>query len=358
MIKEYFNLVNLFFNRDMPTYIVFHVTLVCNSRCKMCFNWKNMNKNIRKNELTLEEINKLSKSFNKLLYVSLGGGEPFLRNDIDKIVQIFYKNNRTRIFQIATNCLQPKQTEKRVEEILKNCKDAVLKITLSLDGIGEDHDEIRGVKGNFEKFKETYKLLSALRRIYPNLELIVNSVYSKYTEKKAKDIYEWVKNNMDVDMHSFTYVRGETKEIDAKDVSIKNYNNLIKYVEKEYRKRKFRKGMFKKIFPVLSILTRRHILRELGGEKRQFKCLAGKRLLNIDSLGNVFVCEYLPTKLGNVRDYDYNIKRIINPKRIKKVLKYIKDKKCSCTWECAIKQSVVYDWKQWPTVLQEILRLK
>ena len=108
MLKDYLNLTNLFFNKGLPNYIVFHVTSVCNAKCKMCFNWKNLNNN-KKNELTLEEIDKLSKSLNGLIYVSLGGGEPFLRKDINDIAYIFYKNNNARIFQIATNCLQPRQ---------------------------------------------------------------------------------------------------------------------------------------------------------------------------------------------------------------------------------------------------------
>ncbi len=358
-MREYLNLWNLFFNKGLPTYIVFHITSICNARCKMCFNWRNMNKNKQKEELTLEEIDKFSKSLKNLIYVSLGGGEPFLRKDISDIVGIFYKNNNTRIFQMATNCLQPEKTKKQVEQKLKKYKKTIVKVTLSLDGIGKDHDSTRGVKGNFEKFKETYILLNELRKRYKNLEILVNTVYSKYTKNKVRDIYEWVKNNMNVDLHSFTYVRGDTKETDARDVSIKDYEKFIEYVESEYRKKNFRSGRFKKIFPVLSMLTRRHVLKELKGQKRTFKCLAGKRLLHIDPFGNVFACEYLPNeKLGNLRDYNYDVKKILKLKKTKKVLNMIKNKKCSCTWECAIKQSVVYDWKTWPTILRKILKLK
>ena len=124
-----------------------------------------MNKKKQKDELSLDEINRLSRSFNKLIYVSLGGGEPFLRKDISQIAYIFYKNNDARIFQIATNCLQPKQIAEQCELILRKCKRSILKITLSLDGIKKDHDSVRGVKGNFEKFIKTYNLLTKLRKV-------------------------------------------------------------------------------------------------------------------------------------------------------------------------------------------------
>ncbi|MFH1384197.1 MAG: radical SAM protein [Candidatus Omnitrophota bacterium] len=359
MTKKYLDLIKFFFNKGMPTYLVFHVTSMCDSKCRMCFNWKNLNRMAQQDELTLDEIEKTSKSFNKLFYVSIGGGEPFMRRDISDIVYVFYKNNNTRMFQIATNCLQSLHTAEQVELILKKCKGAILKITLSLDGIGEDHDYVRGVKGNFEKFLKTYELLNALKTKYEHLEIQVTTVYSKYTEEKAQDIYEWVKKNLNVDIHNFSYVRGETKEENAKDVSVKKYEKLIEYIEDEYRKRNFKRGLFKKLFTVFSMLTRRHVIRELKGRSRQFRCLGGRRLLQLGAYGEVFPCEYLPEKqLGNLRDYDYDITKILKSEKTKAALKFISDKKCSCTWECAIKQDIVYDCRTWPIVVREMLRLR
>ena len=47
----------------------------------------------------------------------------------------------------------------------------------------------------------------------------------------------------------------------------------------------------------------------------------------IDSFGNVFPCEMLDKKLGNLRDYDYDLKKILILDSTKEVLKYIKDRK-------------------------------
>lgn len=357
-INDYLKLGRiLFLNKGLPNYLVFHITSFCNARCKMCFAWKNLN--LPGEQLSLGEIDKISKSLNRLAYVSLGGGEPFLRKDISDIAYIFYKNNEARIFQIATNSLQPEQTYQQCKKILEQCPGAVLKITLSLDGLYQDHDEIRGVSGIFEKVLENYNLLNDLRKEHPNFEIQINTVYSSFTVGKEKKIYDWVKNNLNVDMHGFTYVRGNPKDPLAKNVSIDAYASLIKYIEEDYRQKGFRSGVFKKIFPVLSLFTRRHLLRELRGQERLFKCPAGKKLLHLNSFGEIFPCEYLPgMSLGNVRDFDYDVKKILATKKAKNTNQFIKDKKCSCTWECAIKQSIVYDWKKWPSLLKEILKLK
>src|SRR3990170_2938239 len=60
-------------NSGMPSYVIFHVTSLCNSRCITCFNWKNLNK---KDELKLDEIGKVSEKMEHIGYLTLGGGEP------------------------------------------------------------------------------------------------------------------------------------------------------------------------------------------------------------------------------------------------------------------------------------------
>ena len=91
-------------NKGMPNYVIFHVTSLCNSKCITCFNWKNLNK---KDELTLSEIEKVSGHMQHIEYLTLGGGEPFLRKDLPDICRIFYTNNGVGAFSIPTNALSP-----------------------------------------------------------------------------------------------------------------------------------------------------------------------------------------------------------------------------------------------------------
>ena len=69
-----------------PLHLTFFVTARCNAVCKHCFYHDSLNKKF--NELTLEEIDKFTKTMDPLLSLSITGGEPYIRDDIDKIVKI------------------------------------------------------------------------------------------------------------------------------------------------------------------------------------------------------------------------------------------------------------------------------
>ena len=116
------------------------------------------------------------------------------------------------------------------------------------------------------------------------------------------------------------------------------------------------KSAFKNIFPALSVLARKQVLKEVQNDgKRDFECFAGRSVLHIDAFGTVFACEYLPGKpLGKLRDYNYDIKAILKNAATKETMKHIKDKKCACTWECAIKSSMLYNVKKYPEIAREI----
>ena len=80
-------------NGDSPIYVILFVTERCNARCKHCFGSFSNNKQKIKEELTQEEIEKISKKAGNLLYLLPTGGEPFLREDLPHIINAFYKNN-------------------------------------------------------------------------------------------------------------------------------------------------------------------------------------------------------------------------------------------------------------------------
>ncbi len=68
----------------------------------MCFYSEYLNRE-NVNLVTLDEIEKISKSLPGLLHLILTGGEPFLRSDIEEIAGVFYKNSGTKSISIPTN---------------------------------------------------------------------------------------------------------------------------------------------------------------------------------------------------------------------------------------------------------------
>ncbi|GAH46129.1 unnamed protein product, partial [marine sediment metagenome] len=70
--------------------------------------------------------------------------------------------------------------EKTTREILDtiNRYDSNIPFTVkpSIDGIGEKHDEIRGLPGSFERLKETIKRLKQVENEYENFHLELGTV--------------------------------------------------------------------------------------------------------------------------------------------------------------------------------------
>ena len=64
--------------------------------------------------------------------------------------------------------------------------------------------------------------------------------------------------------------------------------------------------------------------------------------------GDIFPCELLNMKLGNIREAGYDIKKILKSEKAKSVVKWIRDNKCFCTFECAVQNSLAYNHQNFP----------
>ena len=63
-------------------------------------------------------------------------------------------------------------------------------------------------------------------------------------------------------------------------------------------------------------------------------------------------CEILEDKIGNLKNFNYNLKKILKSNESKKINKWIKDTKCKCTFECATAASIVWNPSNYPKILK------
>src|SRR5256885_10916713 len=155
----------------------------CNSRCLTCNIWKK-----REDELTIEEWDKVLASLGQApFWITISGGEPFIYSHIVDLAERAYQHCRPGIINIPTNGILHTIPEK-VDRIARSCPESQLIINLSLDGIGEDHDRIRGVPGNFKKLEERLEELLTLRKELPNLTVGIHSVVSVFNVDHLDDI--------------------------------------------------------------------------------------------------------------------------------------------------------------------------
>lgn len=134
-----------------PLIVGWELTLRCNLRCNHCGSSAG---SPRLNELTTEEALKLCDQFPELLVqeVDLTGGEPLLRKDWAKIAL------HLRDLGIATNVLTNGldlglNTVSRMKDVGIAC------VGISLDGLEETHDRIRGFPGSFERVLKSIQMI-------------------------------------------------------------------------------------------------------------------------------------------------------------------------------------------------------
>jgi radical SAM protein with 4Fe4S-binding SPASM domain len=125
-----------------PKTVIWDVTYACNLSCPHCLT--NSGRKGRRELDTKEAFHLIDVlSAAKILYLSLTGGEPFMRDDILELLA-YLAETGMRV-AIATNGfhISPKT--------IKGLRDLpVFQIQVSIDGIGEQHDRFRGRDGAFE----------------------------------------------------------------------------------------------------------------------------------------------------------------------------------------------------------------
>lgn len=335
-----------YFGFSTPSYVILFVTARCNMACKMCFYWENIEKANAKNELTLDEIIQTSKSFGQIINLAIGGGEPFIRTDLDLICKAFYDNAKARFFNIPTNGSFPEKIKNTVEKILLSCPNAQLVIELSLDGIGKEHDKIREHKGAFEKLLQTSQLLAELKKRHPLLHVKISSVFNSLNQDKVHELFTYVKENMQFDDYdiSLMHDRPAPKDTSTLDYIWQKFAKVLQEVETFTRKSQ--KSFFSKMLFTLRQLTNQDILRVAQGGRISSPCTAIRNLVVISETGEVFPCETLKEVIGQLRNNNYDIKKILRSERAQFINnKYKIRTECSCNWGCAIFNNKLYDPK-------------
>jgi radical SAM protein with 4Fe4S-binding SPASM domain len=126
-----------------PKTVIWEVTYACNLRCPHCLT-SSGSKNT--NELDTQDafrlIDRLAAA--KVLYLSLTGGEPFLRPDLIPILS-HIADTGMRVDLASNGYHIPSKVMRSLRDL------PVFQIQISIDGIGEEHDRFRGKPGAFQR---------------------------------------------------------------------------------------------------------------------------------------------------------------------------------------------------------------
>lgn len=343
-----------------PQYLIFFVTDRCNARCSMCFNPTPENVSAQK-ELTIDEIEKIAKGFKGLIQLTISGGEPFLREDLPLIIRAFVRESGARFVTLSTNAFMTERVLKSTEHILRENPTTMFNFCISVDEVGEKHDSIRGVIGGFERLMETYRGAVRLRERFPNMEIHTTTVLSSANAGRIVEVLEWIDENLDSEVPEVLLVRGSPRDPSSANVDLSIYENAARKIEQMCRKRISGADMKKKLITSLTSMMSDALVRSEREDRMVVKCPAGGKLAVLRSDGTVDPCEILETlvpqgvrprgldtfSIGNLRDVDYDIKKVAQSEKARLVRRFIGQKKCHCTFECAIFAGLIFGQKNW-----------
>lgn len=324
----------LFWKKNsLPVHFIFFVTNRCNARCPHCFYWESLGKSAE--ELTLDEIDKFSRTMHPLYHINLTGGEPFLRDDLDGIISKFYEHAGTKSFGIATNGYSPDRIRALTKDVLSKHHGLLLKINVSIDHLRERHDQIRGYPGLFDLAVSTVKELKNLKM--NNLTVSVNLTVTKDNQDDIEDIYMYIRDSICPDKILPVLIRSEPKDPELKNVSPEAYNRLMKLWQKDLREGKFSGysgGFLGGLIVARDLSMRQKNDNVLAGKEGRITCFAGVLTGVMYANGDVAPCEMLSDRLGNIRDFNYDFRKLWLSTRAQQFSKRIRNEKCSCTHEC------------------------
>ena len=193
------DLVNTFISAKVhairPTVLIYNCTWVCDAKCTMCNNWKWGD---RKSDMTLAQLEPVFDSpfWGAVENLNISGGEPTTRLDLPQMVEMFQRRlPRLRKIGINTTGLTPARAIPMLTRIVQFCAEheLLISIRVSLDGIGDVHDQVRAVKNGFDKASKTIEAMQALATQYKNFQFgIASTIFAKNLDD-AENILTWAR---------------------------------------------------------------------------------------------------------------------------------------------------------------------
>ena len=271
-----------------PYLMIWVVTRRCNARCQMCSIWHEKDSPFLAPEQIESAFAKNDLSFVRSL--TLTGGEPTLRNDLPELFMIALRHMpNLELAALATSGLNTRRTIDYVGEMLETLHSKPNKIyrfdvQISLDGVGEVHDQVRGIDGFFDNVQKTISGLHKLQERYPKLNLKFSSVLMPQNLPHVQELQEFAKSEALPIFFSPVVMSGEY------------YNNLhglidLKFSAKEHQQ--MAHDFFSELGDKDQTVYRYYyqdMAEMVQGAKRRRRCMMGYLGFVMEHTGNIYPC--------------------------------------------------------------------
>jgi len=278
-------------------------------------------------ELTIEEIGDFFEKNNRFSWIGITGGEPFLRTDLSQIIDIILnKCNRLCALHFATNGTLTDKIVNLIERINDKNKKIRLLFTISIDGPASLHDDIRGVKGTWEKAMETFlwiknSYLAEARIGFTLLHFNVGrfkdtffSIKEVYPDLKFDDITINIFQKSD-----FYYENQDMEDLNPEEVIVQ-IKEILMMDNNGFSINNFLRRMYLRLYPEY-----------LETKKSPLKCQALSSTCFLDPYGNLYPCAVYNKSLMNIK-LSSPLKLIWNSKRTRLLSNECANNLCPGCW--------------------------
>ncbi len=330
--------INNFKDLRYPHRFTYILTYRCQFKCRICNIWNKPSAE----EMTLEQIKKFFEKSNQFYWVNLSGGEIFLRSDLAEIIEVLFKNcKRLFLLDFPTNGFQTTVILDTVKRILNTYKLPKLLVTVSLDGPRQVHEQLRNVEGSWLRAVETFRQLRKLRsrrfEVFFGMTLQPENKFSfPQTIREVDKEIGAVKTR---DFHINLMQRSEHYYGNAEMAESQDTDGLWESFERIARLRDD--------FPLspVGLLERsyqRLSRKYLDKRVTPLPCQALSASFFMDPSGNVYPCSIYDKPLGNIADFDYDIRMLWDTEYRRRSRKEIRQGSCPQCWTpCEAYQSIL-----------------
>ena len=319
-----------------PVVLNMLVTSVCDMRCVHCFFTDQLDDKPRKKlQMTTANFEQVSETLNGTLPVLiLAGGEPFTRKDIPEIVRAFYENNKLESVYLMSNGGIQQRIMPDVQRILDECPNLNVTVALGIDGLKEDHENIRQKANSWDKAIDTARQLQAIKKEIPRLDVQTCTCFMNSNQDRIFEWYDFLRYELKPDKINFNYIRPPAAKPEELNIDLSRYQKLTRMIDDDSRRGVIsnhyagKGGFFK---AAIDIHMHEVIAKTEIEKKAQLQCHAGNTGGVIYDEGTVSSCENLDP-VANLRDYDWNFWKLWNSPEMDARRKHARSG-CHCTHE-------------------------
>ena len=316
-----------------PYKAILILTWKCQAHCRMCNIWQRKSSD----ELTLEEWSTFFQRNTYLKWLTLSGGEPFLRSDLAQVAEAAHRHcPNLYCINTPTNSLATERVLETAEAILQLGIPSYV-LSVSLDGPRDVHNQVRGVPDAWEKAMYVLEGAVRLRETYGSrftvivehtlmpdsfgrFDEMVNAVRERVPRIRSADF-------LVATLNASAHYYGNMAASGAAKPDSAALRKAIQQILAVRRRDRAPTPQF-----LISQMYLMCALQYVETLSPPMRCRASRSTVFVDPVGVVYACNAWAKVLGGLREHDYSLEKILARLDISALRKDIDDFVCGGCW--------------------------